>query len=337
MTRKVFVTGGAGYVGGHCCKAFAEAGWDVVVYDNLSRGWRDFVRWGPLLEGDILDAERLTASMRECRPDAVAHFAALAYVGESVLDPSLYYRVNSIGALNVLDAMRVCNVSSIVFSSTCATYGVPVRTPIDEAHPQNPINPYGWSKLIVEKMLADHDRAHGLRHVALRYFNAAGADPDGNIGERHEPETHVIPLAIRGAMQGSYTFTIHGSDYNTRDGTAMRDYIHVSDLADAHLRAMDHLFNGGGSEVFNLGTGIGTSVREIADAVELAAGRPIARRVGPRRIGDPPALVASADKAARLLGWRPQRSSIDAIIADAWRWHQTDTDYAARTLRDAAL
>jgi UDP-arabinose 4-epimerase len=330
MSGTVFVTGGAGYVGAHCCKAFAEAGWNVIVYDNLSRGWRDFVRWGPLIEGDILDAKRLTSAMQDAKPDAVAHFAALAYVGESVADPGTYYRVNAAGALNILDAMRSCDVSEIVFSSTCATYGVPVRTPIDEDHPQAPINPYGWSKLFVEKMLADHDRAHGIRHVALRYFNAAGADPDGAIGERHEPETHVIPLAIRGAMQDGYAFTIHGGDYETRDGTAVRDYIHVSDLADAHLRALDHLSAGGHSDVFNLGTGVGTSVRDIADAVERAAGRPIARRLGPRREGDPPALVASAHKAARLLDWRPQRSSIDAIIADAWRWHRANADIDAR-------
>ena len=311
-------------MGSHCCKAFAEAGWDVVVYDNLSRGWRDFVRWGPLIEGDILDTARLTAAIRAARPCAVAHFAALAYVGESILDPGRYYRVNSTGAINILDAMRTCDVPAIVFSSTCATYGAPVRTPIDETHPQAPINPYGWSKLIVEKMLADHERAYGLRNVTLRYFNAAGADPDGAVGERHEPETHVIPLAIRGATQESYTFTIHGDDYATRDGTAVRDYIHVSDLASAHLGALDHLVGGGGSEVFNLGTGVGTSVKEIADAVERSAGRPIARRFGPRREGDPPALVASAAKAARLLNWHPQRSAIDMIIADAWRWHEKD-------------
>jgi UDP-arabinose 4-epimerase len=317
LTRTVFVTGGAGYVGPHCCKAFAEAGWNVIVYDNLSRGWRDFVRWGPLIEGDILDAEHLTSAIREARPDAVAHFAALAYVGESVADPGKYYRVNSAGALNILDAMRSCNVSAIVFSSTCATYGVPVRTPIDEDHPQAPINPYGWSKLFVEKMLADHDRAHGIRHVALRYFNAAGADPDGAIGERHEPETHVIPLAIRGAIQEGYAFTIHGGDYETRDGSAVRDYIHVSDLADAHLKALGHLCAGGRSDVFNLGTGVGTSVRDIANAVERAAGRPIARTVGPRRAGDPPALVASADKAARLLSLNYSRRSRELEVSIA--------------------
>lgn len=324
MTRTVFVTGGAGYVGSHCCKAFAEAGWDVVVYDNLSRGWPEFVQWGPLVRGDILDPEHLVHAMRQARPDAVAHFAALAYVGESVTQPADYYRTNTTGALNVLAAMRAADVGAIVFSSTCATYGVPKRTPIDETHPQQPINPYGWSKLFVERMLADHDTAYGLRSVVLRYFNAAGADPDGRIGERHEPETHVIPLAIRGAMRSDYAFTILGNDYDTRDGTAVRDYIHVADLADAHLRGLAHLTGGGASDVFNLGTGHGTTVQEVADAVQAASGRPLPRTLGPRRAGDPPALVADASKAARVLGWKPRRSDIETLIGDAWRWHMLD-------------
>jgi UDP-arabinose 4-epimerase len=325
LSRSVFVTGGAGYVGSHCCKAFAEAGWNVVVYDNLSRGWADFVRWGPLVQGDILDAEHLTRAMREARPDAVAHFAALAYVGESVTQPAEYYRSNTCGALNVMDAMRAADVGALVFSSTCATYGVPRRTPIDESHPQQPINPYGWSKLFVERMLYDHDAAYGLRHVALRYFNAAGADPEGLLGERHEPETHVIPLAIRGAMRSASAFTIHGTDYDTRDGTAVRDYIHVADLADAHLRALAHLDAGGASDVFNLGTGHGTTVNEVADAVQAASGRLLPRTLGPRRPGDPPALVADARKAERVLGWAPRRSDIHTIVADAWRWHAADS------------
>jgi UDP-arabinose 4-epimerase len=321
LAGRIFVTGGAGYVGSHCCKAFAEAGWEVVVYDNLSRGWRDMVRWGPLIEGDILDTARLTAALRETAPDAVAHFAALAYVGESVTDPGLYYRVNTCGTLSLLTAMRAAGVGKIVFSSTCATYGVPERIPIDEMHPQSPINPYGWSKLFVERMLADHDAAHGLRYVALRYFNAAGADPDGQIGERHEPEPHVIPLAIRGALARDYEFTVFGDDFDTRDGTAVRDYIHVADLADAHCRALAHLAGGGASDVFNLGTGVGTTVAEIATAVEKAAGQSFPRRIGPRRAGDPPALIAAAGKARDILGWTPRRSSIDEIIATAWRWH----------------
>jgi UDP-arabinose 4-epimerase len=321
MTRTVLVTGGAGYVGSHCCKAFAQAGWRVVVYDNLSRGWREMVRWGELIEADILDRAALDRAMEAVRPDAVAHFAAVAYVGESVELPGLYYRNNALGTLNILDAMLAAGVQRILFSSTCATYGAPVRTPIDESHPQNPINPYGWSKLIVEKMLADYGAAHDIRSIALRYFNAAGADPDGEIGERHEPETHVIPLAIRGALNDDYAFTIFGDDFDTRDGTAVRDYVHVADLGDAHCRALDRLLEGGESDVFNLGTGVGTTVREIADAVERVAGRKLPRTVGPRRPGDPAALVASAEKAERVLGWRPRHSDIDTIIRSAWRWH----------------
>ena len=321
MTRTVFVTGGAGYVGSHCCKAFAKAGWIVVVFDNLSRGWRDMVRWGDLIEGDLLDQAALAAAIARVKPDAITHFAALSYVGESVTEPGLYYRNNSLGTLNLLDAARAGNVESILFSSTCATYGTPVRTPIDESHPQSPINPYGWSKLFVERMLADYARAYALRYVALRYFNAAGADEAGEIGERHEPETHVIPLAIRGALRNDYTFTIFGDDFDTRDGTCVRDYIHVSDLADAHCRALDYLSAGGKSDVFNLGTGVGTTVREIADAVERVAGRTFPRQIGARREGDPAALVASAEKARDVLGWRAQHSDIDTIILTAWRWH----------------
>ena len=321
MSKTVFVTGGAGYVGSHCCKAFANAGWNVVVFDNLSRGWREMVRWGDLIEGDILDLESLKAAMARVAPDAVAHFAAFAYVGESVEEPGMYYRNNSLGTLNILDAMRANAVKNIVFSSTCATYVVPVRTPIDEDHPQSPINPYGWSKFIVEKMLADYSVAHDLRYAAMRYFNAAGADPDGAIGERHEPETHVIPLAIRGALKNDYTFTIFGNDFDTRDGTGLRDYIHVADLADAHCRALEYLLKGGASDVFNLGTGNGTTVEEIAAAVEFVSGKKLPRKIGPRRAGDPPALVASAEKALRILGWKPQHSDIKNIIASAWRWH----------------
>ena len=321
MTRTVLVTGGAGYVGSHCCKAFAEAGWRVVVFDNLSRGWREFVQWGPLIEGDILDEAALLAAMDQARPDAVAHFAALAYVGESVEQPERYYRNNTFGSLTLLEAMRKAGVGKLLFSSTCATYGVPHTTPIAEDHPQSPINPYGWSKLFVERMLADVSAAHGLAYVALRYFNAAGADAEGRIGERHEPETHVIPLAIRGALASDYVFSIFGDDFDTRDGTAVRDYIHVTDLADAHCRALDHLHGGGASEIFNLGTGTGTTVAEIAAAVEKQAGRPLPRRVIGRRAGDPPALIAAAEKAERMLGWKPRHSSIDNIVATAWRWH----------------
>lgn len=317
---KVFVTGGAGYVGAHCCKALATAGWDVTVYDNLCRGWRDFVKWGPLVEGDILDEVRLISALSEFRPDAVMHFAAVAYVGESMTDPATYYRNNTAGALSLLSAMRRASVDKLIFSSTCATYGTPVKVPIDESHPQVPINPYGWSKLFVEQMLRDHDMAYGLRSVSLRYFNAAGADPEGEIGERHEPETHVVPLILRGARDPGYVFTIHGSDYETLDGTAVRDYVHVADLADAHLRALVYLMEDGRTDAFNLGTGRGISVKELVQAVEGQTGTSIRCEAGPRRPGDPAVLVADASKAGRCLGWQPRYREIAEIVhhADAW-------------------
>lgn len=326
MSGTVFVTGGAGYVGSHCCKAFHQAGWNVVTYDNLSRGWRDLVRWGELIEGDILDEARLASAMADVKPDAVAHFAAFAYVGESVGDPGLYYRNNTLGSMALLDAMKAAGVDKLIFSSTCATYGIPDRVPMTEDTPQSPINPYGWSKLFVEKILDDYGHAHGIRSVKLRYFNAAGADSDGETGERHEPETHLIPLAIRGMMQDGFELTIFGDDFDTRDGSCVRDYIHVADLADAHARALGYLQEGGESNVFNLGTGTGTTVKEIVDAVERVSGQQVRKSVGPRREGDPPALVASAEKARDVLGWTPQNSDIDTIIRTAWNWHRAEAD-----------
>lgn len=324
MTGTVLVTGGAGYVGAHCCKHFAKAGWNVVVFDNFSRGWRDFARWGDVVEGDLLDAERLRSCLQSVKPDVVAHFAALAYVGESVSDPNAYFRVNFTGACNLVDAMRAAEIESLVFSSTCATYGNPVRTPLDETHPQNPVNPYGWSKLFVEKMLAAAARAYGIRSLCLRYFNAAGADPDAEIGERHDPETHLIPLALRSAMRDDFEMTIFGEDYPTPDGTAIRDYIHVVDLADAHERALAYLKNGGQSDTLNLGTGHGASVREIVQAAAAACGRAPRVKIGPRREGDPPVLVAAAGKALDVLGWKAQRSDIAVILEDSLRWHELD-------------
>ncbi len=323
MTR-ILVTGGAGYIGSHCCKAFSQAGWEVVVYDNLKHGWADMVKWGELITGDILDREALDAAMARTRPDAVAHFAALISVAESVADPARHYGNNSVGAFNILEAMRANEVKTIIFSSTAATYGAPSVVPIPEEHPQTPVNPYGWSKLIVERMLVDYAAAYGLRYAALRYFNAGGADPDGEIGERHEPETHVIPLAVRGALRPDYQFTIFGEDFDTRDGTCIRDYVHVSDLADAHRAALEHLMAGGESGAFNLGTGSGATVKEIADAIEAASGRPLRRAVGPRRAGDPPSLIALSDKARRVLGWEPRRSSVKEIVETAFRWHERD-------------
>ena len=326
--NKIFVTGGAGYIGSHCCKAFSQAGWEVVVYDNLQQGWADMVKWGELIEGDILDRDTLQGAIARVKPDAVAHFAAKISVAESVADPALHYRNNSLGAFNILESMRAAAVDKIIFSSTAATYGVPKIVPIPEDHPQWPINPYGWSKLMVERMLVDFAAAYGLKYAALRYFNAAGADPDGEIGERHEPETHVIPLAARGALRDDYQFTIFGDDFDTRDGTCIRDYVHVTDLGSAHRAALEHLMRGGESGAFNLGTGAGATVKEIAQAIETVSGRPLKRSIGPRRAGDPPSLIALSDKAKRVLGWEPQHSTILEIVQTAFKWHQKDDQRA---------
>lgn len=317
---KVLVTGGAGYIGSHTCKALAAAGHAPVTFDNLSRGHADAVRWGPLFMADLLDPRALDAIMTEYRPDAVIHFAALAYVGESVLSPAPYYEVNVAGTRNLLEAMRKHGVNTIVFSSTCATYGIPDVLPIDETSPQLPVNPYGFSKLVVEHMLADYGRAYGLRSVALRYFNAAGCDADGELGERHEPETHAIPLAIQAAMGAGPAFRVMGTDYDTPDGTAVRDYVHVSDLADAHVRGLEFLIDEGGHHAFNLGTGRGTSVRELLDAVSRVMGCEVPYVNAPRRAGDPPALFARADRARQHLGWVPSYRSIEPMVRTAADW-----------------
>lgn len=321
--KKVLVTGGAGYIGSHAAKAFARAGWRVVVVDNLSRGWREAVRWGPLIEGDIADHAFMREVLARERPDLVVHFAAYAYVAESVERPGIYYRNNVAGSLALVEAMTACGIDRLVFSSTCATYGHPVQVPIAEDHPQAPINPYGWSKLFVERILRDFAAAHGLSSISLRYFNAAGADPEGEIGERHEPEPHVIPLAIAAALDGKGVFTINGTDFDTPDGSAVRDYIHVADLADAHVAAAERLLAGAtGADAINLGTGTGTSVRAIADAVEAATGRALTRIEGPRRPGDPALLVASPARALAELGWTPRRSDIATIIGTAVDWER---------------
>lgn len=319
--RRVLVTGGAGYIGSHTCKALAAAGHVPVTFDNLSTGHRAAVRWGPLVVGELGERELVERTLREQRIDAVVHFAASAYVGESMTDPARYFRNNVIHTLGLLEAMQASGVRHLVFSSTCATYGVPRAVPIPEDHPQQPVNPYGESKLFVERALHWHGVCHGLHWLALRYFNAAGADPDGEIGEVHEPETHLIPLAIQAALGQRGPLQVMGTDYPTPDGTAVRDYIHVSDLADAHVRALGHLLGGGASDALNLGTGRGHSVREVIAAVARASARAVPAVDAPRRAGDPPALVAAPGRAAAVLGWRPVHSSLETIVRTALRWH----------------
>ena len=332
MSQSILVTGGAGYVGSHACKALTSAGHRPVVYDNLGRGHREAVRWGPLVEGELHDGARLVAALREHRVDAVMHFAAFAYVGESVGEPAMYYRNNVAGTLSLLAAMRECGIGRIVFSSTCAVYGTPPRVPIGEDTPLAPVNPYGETKLAIERALHWYGGAYALRSVALRYFNAAGADPDGEIGEDHDPETHLLPLVIRAALGQAGPVGIFGTDYPTADGSAVRDYIHVTDLADAHLRALDYLAGGGDSAIFNLGTGRGHSVREIVAAVERIGGRPVPCREAPRRAGDPPALVADPGHAMAALGWTARHSDLDTIVRTALAWHRRHPP----TGRDAA-
>ena len=318
---RILITGGAGYVGSHCAKALAAAGHEGVVFDNLLFGHREFVRWGPLIEGDIRNASALDAVFSAYRFDAVMHFAALAYVGESVVAPSRYYDVNVGGTRTLLDAMLRAAVRPIVFSSSCAVYGAPDAIPIGEGTVPNPINPYGFSKLVCEHMMDDFGRAHGLKSARLRYFNAAGADPTAEIGEDHNPETHLIPLVLDAASGRRPDITIFGTDYPTPDGTAVRDYVHVCDLARAHVLALEYLLHDGDTIAINLGTGFGASVRQVIDTTRRITGREIAVRDASRRAGDPPVLVADPKKAADVLGWAPQRSDLAAIVADAWRWH----------------
>jgi UDP-glucose 4-epimerase len=321
--QTVLVTGGAGYVGSHVCLKLAEAGFQPVVFDNLSNGHAEFVKWGPLEVGDIRDAARLDAVFAAHKPVAVLHFAALIEVGESVKEPARFYDNNVAGAICLIEAARRAGVNAMVFSSTCATYGAPVRVPLDETHPQAPLNPYGRTKLMVEQVLRDLDQYAGFRSISLRYFNAAGADPQGRIGERHEPETHAIPLAIRAAMGEGPTFRLMGEDYPTPDGTAVRDYIHVLDLADAHVLALKRLLAGGATDAFNLGTGSGTSVKQLVEAIQRASNTPFKVERAPRREGDAPMLVADNRKAREVLGWSP-KLRLDDIIDSAWAWHRAE-------------
>lgn len=324
----ILVTGGAGYIGSHTCKALAQAGYLPVVYDNLMYGHETAVQWGPFERGDLLEGARLTAVIARYRPVAAIHFAAYGYVGESVTDPAKYYQNNVGGTLSLLAALRAGGVGRLVFSSTCATYGIPERLPIDEAHPQRPVNPYGHSKLMIEQILSDYAHAYELRSIALRYFNAAGADPDGQIGEDHTPETHLIPLVLRAACDPSLSVVIHGSDYPTPDGTCIRDYIHVTDLADAHVRALAALGQGAAATAYNLGTGRGHSVSEVIAAVRQVTGQQITTIAGSRRPGDPPELVADPTRAIAELGWAARFTDIDDIIATAWQWELSGSSEA---------
>jgi UDP-arabinose 4-epimerase len=316
----VLITGGAGYIGSHTAKVMSRAGFSPVVIDNMSFGHEWAVKWGPLEKGDLCDADFVRSVFAKHKIEAVVHFAANAFVGESMTNPRKYFKNNVVNTLNLLNVMLDANVKTIVFSSTCATYGDPIRVPIDETHPQNPVNPYGESKLFVEKMLKWYGQAYSLRWTALRYFNAAGADPEGEIGEDHTPETHLIPLVIQAALKQRPHIEVFGTDYPTPDKTAIRDYIHVTDLADAHVKSIQRLLAGGESAMINLGTGTGSSVREVIKAVEKISGLPVKVVDSPRRPGDPPALVADAKKAASLLKWTPQCPKIETIVEHAWKW-----------------
>ncbi|WP_337175707.1 UDP-glucose 4-epimerase GalE [Paludisphaera sp.] len=317
----VLVSGGAGYVGSHAARMLSNAGHEVWVYDNLVFGHRGAVAPGRLIEGDLLDKDRLVGVLREKRIDAVMHFAAFAYVGESVTDPAKYYRNNIVGTLSLMEAMLAADVKRIVFSSTCATYGEPESVPIRETQPQAPINPYGYTKLVIERALSDFAHAYGWGYAALRYFNAAGASADGDLGEDHDPETHLIPLVLQVALGQREHITIFGDKLPTPDGTCIRDYIHVDDLASAHISALEKL--GPGVEFrCNLGTGRGTSVKEVIEACREVTGHPIPAVVAGPRAGDPPALVADASLARRELGWVPRFTSIRPIVESAWKWHQ---------------
>jgi UDP-arabinose 4-epimerase len=322
MSESVLVTGGAGYIGSHTCKALAAAGYQPIVLDNLSRGHAYAVKWGPLVVGDIADAALVPEILNRYSVKAVIHFAAHAYVGESVQHPDRYFANNFSRTIALLDSTRAANVENFVFSSSCATYGVPIALPIAEDHPQQPISPYGESKLFVECALRRYEQAYGLRHVSLRYFNAAGADPDGEAGEDHRPETHLIPLLIMAAQGRLPAVEIFGHDYDTRDGTALRDYVHVTDLACAHVKALARLLGGGASASLNLGTGRGHTIREVISAVEAVGGRRVPVCEGPRRPGDPPALIADGRRAEAALGWKPQLSELPTIVHTAWNWHQ---------------
>jgi UDP-arabinose 4-epimerase len=319
----VLVVGGAGYIGSHAARALRRAGYQVIIYDNLSTGFRRLAEGSELVEGDLSDQSKLRHVLP--RVDAIMHFAAHCYVGESVTNPRKYFQNNVADALTLLNAAVDTGIGRFVFSSTCAVYGVPEKVPITEQNPREPINPYGATKLAFENALEAYDRAYSIRSARLRYFNAAGADESGEIGELHDPETHLIPLALLASLPGGAELNVFGSDYPTPDGTCLRDYIHVNDLADAHVRALQHLERGGESVALNLGTGKGNSVLEVIHAAEAATGRPVRRKIGPRRPGDPPVLVADASKAQQVLGWTAKRD-LTEIVNSAWNFMRNNSN-----------
>ena len=320
--KHVLIAGGAGYIGSHMCKYLAKSGYQPVVLDNLSRGHQQAVKWGPFIQGSLSDAPLLKRIFSDYPITAVMHFAAFCYVGESVEAPLMYYQNNVAETLKLLEAMLDANILYFIFSSSCAVYGEPVETPITEAHPQNPINPYGRSKRMVEQILDDFHDAYGLESVSLRYFNAAGADSEGEIGEDHRPETHLIPLTLQAALGQRDAIHIFGDDYQTKDGTCIRDFVHIEDLAQAHLFALERLQRGKPGGTFNLGNGNGYSVKQVIDAAREVTGKPIPTKISKRRPGDPAILVGSHQKAMTELGWRPQYPDLQSIIETAWRWHK---------------
>jgi UDP-glucose 4-epimerase len=320
--NNILIVGGAGYIGSHMCKYLSKNGYLPIVLDNLSRGHEKAVKWGPLIEGSISDRNILKRVFSEHRIDAVMHYAAYSYVGESVTDPSMYYQNNLADTICLLSEMVEAEIKNIVFSSSCAVYGEPEEIPITENHPKNPVNPYGWTKYMVEQVLNDFKYAYGVEFVSLRYFNAAGADPEGELGEDHNPETHLIPIAIQAALGKREEIRIYGNNYPTHDGTCIRDFIHVEDLAESHLLALNRMLNGKGGGTYNLGNGEGYSVREVIDITRRITGKPIRDRMVDRRDGDPAVLVGSSDKAKNELGWNPRFPDLESIVETAWHWHQ---------------
>jgi UDP-glucose-4-epimerase GalE len=326
VRMNVLVTGGAGYIGSHTAKALALAGDSPVTFDNLSKGHRWAVQWGPLVEADLADTDSIRRTIDEHQIEAVIHFAADILVGESVQNPRKYFQNNVVNSLNLLNAMLDAGVGNVILSSTAAIYGEPQWIPLDETHPKQPISPYGDAKLFIERALQWYENSYGLKWAALRYFNASGADPEGRIGECHDPESHLIPLIVAAVLGTSPQLSVFGTDYPTEDGTAIRDYVHVEDLADAHVLALRYLVDGGKSDAFNIGTGHGYSVREVIESVERVSGRSVPVTEGPRRPGDPPRLVADASKARRVLGWEPNYTDLDDIVRTAWNWHSRSGD-----------